>query len=876
MPNFDARRHLGVATVVALVAATHVLADADVYMRDTETDSGVEPYTGPGPVYRSPDIWVLNEPDPNHDPYPFPTGSPPWTPQVHENPEYRDSKTGRPNYVYVRIHNRGDEPSTGTERLRLYQAKASTGLAWDTDWVDNVGPICGADRLLGIEVTKPRRNAQSVSPTERDAYRDALLAIQTDAQYRYSDGVQYWRKQNSIHAGAGNPEHGNPAFLAWHREMMNRYEERLREADPLVTLLYWDFTVDPRSGTNLFTTSFMGASSGTVVDPLDDLRPPTLTRNVGVFTCGFDSDASLLANGNYPALAVDVEDSPNHDCSHGYIGGGSGQISFLGTAAQDPFFFMLHANVDRQWANWQRQNAVPERIDPVAAYGSDASHPSINRTMSPWDGDTGLAPWTGTAAFDKTSTHRSVVFPPIYDTAPLAIPVLQPGESVVVEIPWYPPDVNDYDCGGQAGHFCLLARIETATSAPFGMTFAEGVNVGTNTRNNNNIAWKNVTIVDEETDDSALRFLSGTLVRNTFRREAIFEIALRDRSGKRRFLLPRFAEISLGLPKEIVERIRRRGTKLHDLEFARDRDRGLRLRVTGNDPRFSVPLAPRETFAVEFSVALPYKEVPRGLLEAPFHFDLEQRLDVPREFFDRREAIDIGGVRFTVDFARVLENRDRDARPETLFLQLEPTRERLAIDVQGSGPKHLSVGEPLRVAAVREGGDAPVRMLSLELDGREVAAGERVDRLSETVSFDKPGVHTILTRSIDDDGRMTTRRTRVLVSESIPPNAIITKPASGTKTRVGEAVEIVVETAAAWKRTVRDVSLYVKEGDEVATGLNLIVSPNYAAVETLSGAGPHTFRFTPKAPGMYMFQIGVVDDKGVTGVSRHAMIMVTE
>lgn len=54
---------------------------------------------------------------------------------------------------------------------------------------------------------------------------------------------------------------------------------------------------------------------------------------------------------------------------------------------------------------------------------------------------------------------------------------------LVLEYVWIPP---------AAGHFCLLARLDSVDDP---MTFAEGVSVNTNTRNNNNIVWKNTTVV---------------------------------------------------------------------------------------------------------------------------------------------------------------------------------------------------------------------------------------------------------------------------------------------------------------------------------------------------------------------------------------------
>ena len=91
----------------------------DLYMKDTPLDTGIEPNPDTGPMWVTEDIWVRTSPDPNYQPQPFNEASPPWIPAAHENPEYRDPRLSTPNYVYIRIRNRGDAPSTGTERLRL-------------------------------------------------------------------------------------------------------------------------------------------------------------------------------------------------------------------------------------------------------------------------------------------------------------------------------------------------------------------------------------------------------------------------------------------------------------------------------------------------------------------------------------------------------------------------------------------------------------------------------------------------------------------------------------------------------------------------------------------------------------------------------------
>jgi tyrosinase len=82
-----------------------------------------------------------------------------------------------------------------------------------------------------------------------------------------------------------------------------------------------------------------------------------------------------------------MEGNP-HGFAHTSFGG---SISSIGTAAKDPLFFLLHANVDRLWAKWQRQFG---RFDPAqaASYDSVPASPighNLADTMWPWNGITG-------------------------------------------------------------------------------------------------------------------------------------------------------------------------------------------------------------------------------------------------------------------------------------------------------------------------------------------------------------------------------------------------------------------------------------------------------------------------------------------------------
>lgn len=870
----------GAFCLSASVFSFEAHAQSDAYIKDTSADIGVEPYTGSGPVYLSPDIWVRNEPDVNFSPHPFPTAAPTWTPAPHENPEYRDSKTSRPNYVYVRIHNRGAAATTGTERLRLYQAKAGTGLSWPAAWVDNMANACGGDLLHGIEVTKPRENALTVSQTEFNRYVDAVTAISTDTTLQYSDGVQYWQKQQSVHVDPGNPEHGNPSFLPWHREMINRYEERLKEHDPLVKLLYWDWT---ESLEDLIDRGFIGVSSGSFT-----FGGVNLSRNVGQQSCTFDTDATLLSAtyDDYGAFAPRVENwQRNHDCGHVYIGGNTGsagQMSSTATATQDPIFFAHHANVDRTWATWQREDADPDLLDPVAVFGANSSNADINSTMSPWDGNTITLPWTGASVTNKTSKDRSVVYPPIYDTAPLNIPVLQPGESVVVEIPWFPPNVNSFNCAGDAGHFCLLARIETETNAPFGMTFPEGTSVGTNTRNNNNIAWKNLTIVDDEIEP--LFFISGTSVHNFFIEDVFFNLRLVDRTSKRRFVLNEFADIGLVLPEEILKRVLATKDSIRDMKLTEMK--GLKqpvLQITGKNPGLQLVMKPDERFTVQFVVRLRDEKMHKVLLEEPFHFDIEQTLNAPMEFFGvkDRNAREVGGVRFTLDFAQILRNKEKKEEgirlaDFTIILQNDLIEKRADMSKVIETSTHLSPREPVVLTVRNQPDNKLMRSLSVTVDGREMLRDGNKSIEGEILSFRRPGLHRIVVEGISEEGESIRQEQRILVSENIPPSVVITVPSKMAMAKVGETVVITAAATAAFERSVKEMTFHVKEGSSLIGGLNLVRSETYPALERAEGDGPHQFKFVGEKPGMYMLQVGATDDKGIIGGSSHLMIQVVE
>lgn len=102
------------------------------------------------------------------------------------------------------------------------------------------------------------------------------------------------------------------------------------------------------------------------------------------------------------------------------------------------------------------------------------------------------APWDGSQLYNGYPLGGNV------GIGVQTVPVIPAGSSAIVTFPWDPPNPYDYIGAigsNDPGHFCLLARIETILSPPWGMTFPETSSLWSNTWNNNNVVTKNIEIV---------------------------------------------------------------------------------------------------------------------------------------------------------------------------------------------------------------------------------------------------------------------------------------------------------------------------------------------------------------------------------------------
>jgi hypothetical protein len=372
-----------------------------------------------------------------------------------------------------------------------------------------------------------RRNIASVDPSERALLRDALLALndrffpgsRTDAPA--PGGVTWWFKQDEIHQATH--VHGGPEFIPWHREIVNRLEEMLRQINPQLSLHYWDWKQDPRAipnanlgggttGTlNLFTQDFMGYggstsqpigppwqnaaapwrndgfylpgaspnrnASGNPADP-----PDTVTRFVSGSPITAQTENNILNTVDFADMRLLMEAA--HNAMHSFVNMGGVHISF-----RDPFVFLLHSGQDRIYAQWQTDPMHPERLFGDTVYGRESGDPHLNSNVEPWSTGHSIdsfgqehftRPWYApeNQGVPHTYKHPSIVFPPCYDTNLSGIPLIQ------VTNPGTPPTINFNDVpegetAARAVVFSVYSCADVHLSIKSGPTVVSGP-IGTN------------------------------------------------------------------------------------------------------------------------------------------------------------------------------------------------------------------------------------------------------------------------------------------------------------------------------------------------------------------------------------------------------------
>ncbi len=216
-----------------------------------------------------------------------------------------------------------------------------------------------------------RKNQSAMSQNEKDTFIAAYNAINTSGVL--GTMVSYHADMSHMMHGNMGPV-GTQRFLPWHRVYLAELEELLQGINPSVTIPYWDWTVDQNIPAWLqsFTPTVVVNGNVIVVTRTPGLDipdlPPQQDGDTVMGKTEYTEFTDSLEAGNFsnhPEFQ-----SGMHDGVHVWVGGTMGQIP---TAPADPIFWMHHANIDRIWSLWQKQN--PNKNPTLA--GPQA-------TMDPW------------------------------------------------------------------------------------------------------------------------------------------------------------------------------------------------------------------------------------------------------------------------------------------------------------------------------------------------------------------------------------------------------------------------------------------------------------------------------------------------------------
>lgn len=274
---------------------------------------------------------------------------------------------------------------------RFFIAGTRASVADDDVTVFALGDDGGMLSQTGVMV-RVRKNAETLTTAERDRFLRAFV----DAGNRNDQFLKYW----GLHSDAVNMAH-QYAFFSWHRALLLQIEREMQAEDPSVALPYWAFdAVAP----NLFSPDFLGVVDAgpnpsivtySSTNPLNGLHmtasmlPLTRLRNGSTSVSG-SIDKSFMDATDSLVLRADVW-GQYHGFAHTYIGGRVGDIM---SSPADPLFFLLHANVDRGYAAWQRVHDRFDRNVSEAYEPQGPFNPAFGITFGNFEEDT-MWPWDG-------------------------------------------------------------------------------------------------------------------------------------------------------------------------------------------------------------------------------------------------------------------------------------------------------------------------------------------------------------------------------------------------------------------------------------------------------------------------------------------------
>jgi tyrosinase len=274
-----------------------------------------------------------------------------------------------------------------------------------------------------------RKNVNTLTSAEKQQFVQAVLALKNNNQTGniYNQYVTLHGQASNHFTPTGSTRtaaHGGPAFLAWHREFIRRFELDLQTVAPGIGIPYWDWAADaalpnPKTAP-VWSNDMMGgdgdASDGSyavktgpfaygrwtvVYETGSPIRysggkfTGALKRQFGAGVATLPSQASIdtalkaflydtspwdkssSSSSHRNQMEGNINSPQMHNRVHRWIG----QTMRLLTSPNDPVFFLHHSNIDRIWAQWQAASLEHGYL-PVT--DGPAGH-NLNDAMFPWN-----------------------------------------------------------------------------------------------------------------------------------------------------------------------------------------------------------------------------------------------------------------------------------------------------------------------------------------------------------------------------------------------------------------------------------------------------------------------------------------------------------
>ncbi|KAH9273226.1 hypothetical protein BASA83_004515 [Batrachochytrium salamandrivorans] len=281
--------------------------------------------------------------------------------------------------------------------------------------------ILGVSYAQATSCTKPsvRKEWRELDASRRKAYLNAVLCLKrvrsiipgSGSPSRYDDFAR-------AHTKVLDAAHSTPMFLPWHRAYLRAFEDALiTQCNYHNALPYWDWSIDsqaPEQSMIWGPKSFGGdgdpdsadscISDGPFAGFMSTFAQKTcISRTIydglpGASSFFTPESIYQLVNlqSTFATFRTNLERGP-HNNVHDGIGGSMGRLAL---SANDPIFFLHHANVDRIWYMWQKKNPLQAN----SYYGTMSNgRPASKTDIMGLFGASFLPEWTVGMMLDTTS-----------------------------------------------------------------------------------------------------------------------------------------------------------------------------------------------------------------------------------------------------------------------------------------------------------------------------------------------------------------------------------------------------------------------------------------------------------------------------------------